>query len=165
MGYNFIALNMQDCAGGGEIKRNPFDNRRSSFVAYRGPVQRLVWCRVVHMASPRMQPYIRGFFFGFLRPAFSSFCLRTSNGETPSMLVCLSFPAVRRLSLRIWLATDRYVYLKSTLDHVLFWSSRNEATNHIFRSVHDLAEVYSCYSGLKGNNISLDIVSLQIGWT
>lgn len=64
MGYNFIALNMQDCEGGGKIKRNPFDNRRSSFVAYRGPVQRLVWCRVVHMVSPRMQPYIRGVFLG-----------------------------------------------------------------------------------------------------
>lgn len=28
-----------------------------------GPGQRLVWCRVVHMVSPRMQPYIRFFFW------------------------------------------------------------------------------------------------------
>lgn len=124
MGYNFIALNMQDCAGGGER------NRRSSFVAYRGPVQRLVWCRVCPYGFPTYAALHKGVFF------LVFFLGRILCDQ---LFVFLPMYKQRRIPINarlpfLSLQYDDFspnlisyrpiffvcVYLKSTLDHVLF---------------------------------------------
>lgn len=83
-GYNFIASNMQDCAGGGEDKTKSV--RQSSKLVRRiSGALSSAWCGAgfVHMVSPRMQPYIRrGFFLVFFGKDSLQPALPTSKGET-----------------------------------------------------------------------------------